>query len=352
MSTPTSTHNILLTGASGYLGGTLLARYSAADLPAHQKLFALVRSDAQAQAVKKYGAEPLLFNLNDEDAITQVIITHEISIILFLIDAGSARYQPVMIRALAQVKRTTNRDVHFLHTTGAKAFSGHAGHPTDVPLSDADPGLFELLGRPGKANSWLGRASGVNRTVIETAEAHGVNSYIFIPCIVYGPGEGFGNRISIQTQAIVKAAVGMRRVFRVDEGRPSWPVSHVRDTVGLYLELLRKMLRGEELGSGRQGYYLASSGSVVWEDLYEAMGARLAERGVVDDATVWDAKDADLERIGEIIGRPADFVPLEIGGKCTLEAHHGRQIGWVLQYGPEHILAAAADEVDLILENL
>lgn len=35
-----------------------------------------------------------------------------------------------------------------------------------------------------------------------------------------GKGEGFGNIISIQTVAIVKAAKGAGRVYRTDEGRP------------------------------------------------------------------------------------------------------------------------------------
>ncbi|PWY83339.1 NAD(P)-binding protein [Aspergillus heteromorphus CBS 117.55] len=345
-------HNILLTGASGYLGGTLLARWSAAQLPPYATLYALVRTEGQAQAVRQYGAEPLILDLEDDEAVTRAIVAHGISIIYFLIAAGNARYQPTMIRALAQVQQTTGREVHFLHTTGAKAFSGHAGHPTDIPLSDADPSLYDLLSCPKAAHPWLGRASGVNRTVIEAAETHGVRSYIFIPCIVYGPGEGFGNRISIQTQAIVKAAVGTKHIYRVDSDRPTWPVCHVQDTASLYLELLRRVLRGDKLDSGKQGYYLAASGSVAWEALYDAMGQRLAARGVVEDAAIRDASEADLERIGEVIERPKDFVPLEIGGKCTLEAHHGRQIGWEPQYGPEHILAAAAEEVDLILGNL
>ena len=82
------------------------------------------------------------------------------------------------------------------------------------------------------------------------------------------------------------------------------------------MELLRKMLLGETgLGYGRNGYYLAASGSVAWDDLYAAMGKRLAERGVVDDATVVDADDEALERIGEALGRPKDFVPVEMGGR-------------------------------------
>lgn len=53
--------------------------------------------------------------------------------------------------------------------------------------------------------------------MIETAEDYGVHSYIFIPCVVYGQGEGFGNSISIQTVAIVKAAKGAGQVFQPDE---------------------------------------------------------------------------------------------------------------------------------------
>lgn len=59
-----------------------------------------------------------------------------------------------------------------------------------------------------------------NRIVIDTAEEYGVRSYIFAPCIVYGEGEGFGNRTSIQDVAIVKAAKKIRQVYKVDSDHP------------------------------------------------------------------------------------------------------------------------------------
>lgn len=59
-----------------------------------------------------------------------------------------------------------------------------------------------------------------NSAIIETAETLGVRAYIVAPCIVYGEGEGFGNRISIQTVAVVKAAKAARRVYSVDQGKP------------------------------------------------------------------------------------------------------------------------------------
>jgi Na+-transporting NADH:ubiquinone oxidoreductase subunit NqrE len=71
-----------------------------------------------------------------------------------------------------------------------------------------------------------------NNVVIETAESVGVRSYIFIPCIVYGEGEGFGNLISIQTTAIVQAAKKTGAVYDVNAKgavriRPFYSVSSI-----------------------------------------------------------------------------------------------------------------------------
>lgn len=137
-------HSILLTGASGYLGGTVLARWKSANLPAYSQLYALVRSEEQGEMVRPYGAEPMIANLNDHEDLTEKIIARSISIIYFLVDAYTATHQPAMIRALGQVKQKTGKEVHFLHTTGAKQFSRHAGMPTDGPLLDTNPHLYDL----------------------------------------------------------------------------------------------------------------------------------------------------------------------------------------------------------------
>lgn len=153
-----------------------------------------------------------------------------------------------------------------------------------------------------------------NNTVIEEGERHGVRTYIFAPCIVYGRGEGFGNPISIQTVAIVKAARAMKRVYKVEEGRPSWPVCHVLDNTSLYFDMLRHILDGKDLGHGRNGYFLASPGSVAWDDLYKAMAAALAKRNVIADDSVVPANQGILEQMAEALECTPDFVPVQLGG--------------------------------------
>jgi hypothetical protein len=136
--------SILITGASGYLGGTLLSHLSHTPLPPQSTLYALVRSDSQASRVQAYGCTPLFLDFDDEAAVVKAIADANISIIFFLIDALHSGLQIPLIKALGEVRRKNGGNVHFLHTSGAKIFSGHAGMPVDRDVNDTDEGLYEM----------------------------------------------------------------------------------------------------------------------------------------------------------------------------------------------------------------
>lgn len=89
---------------------------------------------------------------------------------------------------------------------------------------------------------------------------------------------------------------------------------HVLDTTTLYFYLLRAILAGENPDHGKNGYYMASSGSVAWQDIYAAMAVALARRGIVDDATVKTADETALANMATAIGHPAELVRLMLGG--------------------------------------
>ncbi|KAK4062943.1 hypothetical protein Trihar35433_8738 [Trichoderma harzianum] len=354
-------HNILLTGASGYLGGSILAQLhnpssSSTGLSAHAKIYALVRSDAQAQAVRDYGAEPTSFDPGNEAAIESFILGHDVSVVVWFIDVVSVERQTLFIRALAKLRQQTGKGVHFLQTSGAKIFSDLAGAPTDKPLLDTDHELYEIQTEQQTRAPFpaFQKAVSTNNTVIKLADELDVKSYIIAPCIVYGKGLGFGNKISAQTVAIVRAAKEAKRVYRVDDDSPTWPVCHIRDNTDLYIRLLAAILsENDNIGHGRQGYYLPSPGSVAWDDLYARMAISLAKKGIVEDEQVKLADDTALETMSRGLNCPKAYVRVQLAGKCTLTPKHGTEaLGWVPKFAPEHILETAETEVELILKHI
>lgn len=74
-------HNVLLTGASGYLGGSLFAGLKSSGLSGCDKIYALIRSDVQKEAVQQYGAEPLSVSLTDAKAVRDVVMQNKISVV-------------------------------------------------------------------------------------------------------------------------------------------------------------------------------------------------------------------------------------------------------------------------------
>jgi hypothetical protein len=81
------------------------------------------------------------------------------------------------------------------------------------------------------------------------------------------------------------------------------------------VELLKSILRDEDLDHGKNGYYLAASGSVAWSDIYSAMAKALAKRDVIETADVNRADDAALEKMAQALECPKELVAVQIGGK-------------------------------------
>lgn len=109
--------SILLTGASGYLGGSLLTYLSThpLDPTTYSTLYCLVRTDEQAAVVQQYGATPLRFDHKDLEAVKKAVLEHNLGVVFYLIDAFSSAGQINFIKALGELKKRDDVDVHFLH---------------------------------------------------------------------------------------------------------------------------------------------------------------------------------------------------------------------------------------------
>lgn len=159
-----------------------------------------------------------------------------------------------------------------------------------------------------------------NCTMVEEAARGGVRSYQHLHTLRrVWEGRGFWqydfDSDSRHRQSRSKAAQALKKVYKVDEGRPTWPVCHIIDNTTLYLQILRTIMNGEDPGHGKDGDFLASSGSVAWDDLYTAVATAMAKRNAVDDDSVVPASKAILEQMGEALGCPPEYVTVQFGGQ-------------------------------------
>lgn len=81
------------------------------------------------------------------------------------------------------------------------------------------------------------------------------------------------------------------------------------------MELLKNILSGNNPGHGRDGYYLASSGSVAWSAIYSKMAEALAKREIIGSDEVKNADDEAVEKLARALNCPKELVIVQIGGK-------------------------------------
>lgn len=81
------------------------------------------------------------------------------------------------------------------------------------------------------------------------------------------------------------------------------------------MQILRQILLGSDIGYNKDGFFLAASGSIAWNDIYDAFAKALARRGVVDDSTVEHADETALKGMAEALGVDPSIVPFQVGGK-------------------------------------
>ncbi|KAK0458021.1 NAD-P-binding protein [Desarmillaria tabescens] len=338
---------LLITGASGYLGGTLLN--DLINIP-NVEIYALVRTESQASAVRSLGVRPVEFDLMNQTVIQKAVEELELTIVLHLADAFSFVPPEAFIRGLATVKQKTGENVHFVHTSGAKIFSSHTG--INQRLNDTDD-VYATQKTTKSPIPLMQTPVDTVTSILELGDELGVRTYIYVPPMVYGPGEGFGNKISIQFVGIVRVGLALRRVYQVANDTDEWPLCHIKDVTTLYMALASAILEGKDVPHGKQGgYYFAVNNEFSWKKLYESIAASLAKRGLVDDTAVIKPSAEDYDRIAQVQGGPREVVDISIAGRCALTGDNGKRLGWVPKYDVDHLYSVIDEEVEFILRHL
>ncbi|KAF6842782.1 nad dependent epimerase dehydratase family protein [Colletotrichum musicola] len=338
------TQNILVTGAAGYIGGSLVADFvSRKSGPISEAtIFAAVRSEDQIQKLAAVGATPVLVDLADEQAVRSVVLDNKIDIVIHNAGIIDPNFVPNLIKALGQRRKDDGVETYFVLSSVTTAFSEEGGWPYGQ-IKDSDDDLFEKERQiPG-----LHHARKNNVAAVELAEALGVTHFNMPIPLVYGRGTGEGRKISVNIPAMIRASIKDKVVHKFEkDGNP--PAVHILDLVALYALLTEKILLRESLPSGRNGYHFVFSHRVRWSAVTQRLAEILHARGLVDkpEVRLWPSFDAAADALGfprlymEAIGTST-------GDLVSVKPY---RLGWQPKWDEEKFMASMEDEVRDALE--
>lgn len=250
---------IFLTGASGYIGGSVAAALRAAG----HEVAGLVRTPARAEEVRAQGIEPVLGSLGDSALLERS--AREADAVINTADADHGKSVESMIAALSGSGKL------FLHTSGSSIVGDQAaGEPTDRIYHDDTPV------RPGPGR--VARVA-VNQAVLDAAR-NGVKAVVICPSLIYGTGHGV-HRESIQIPRLARLARKHGVARHVGRGENIWSNVHLDDLVDLYLLAVQKAPAG--------AFYYAENGENSMRQACEAISRALGFGGKTAPMSVEEA---------------------------------------------------------------
>lgn len=252
---------IFLTGATGYIGGSVGARLVAAG----HAVTGLVRSEEGARQLQARGMKTVLGTLDDAEVIAQAAREAEA-----VVDTAEANH-PGVVDVIAAAVRGSGKA--FIHTSG----SGIVATDARGELVDA---VYDEYSAFTPAFPRMVQRAAIDQVVFDCAR-DGVRSVVIRPTMIYGGGRGVRTE-SAQIPALIdnakKAGIGLH----IGRGENRWANVHIDDVVDLYLLALEKAPAG--------ALYYAENGEEALKDIAASISRMLGFGGRTRN---WSPEDAE-----------------------------------------------------------
>jgi len=240
---------IFVTGASGYIGGSV----AAALVKAGHSVRGLVRSQERGSAVKARGIEPVTGTLGDAALLARM--AGEADAVINTANSDDRGAVEAMLPALAGSGKP------FLHTSGSSIVGDMAGGERGEKVyEDATP----VQPLPGK----VARVA-IDRLILDAAKK-GVRAVIVCPTMIYGRGHGV-HAESVQVPRLIALAQKHGAGRHVGRGENVWSNVHIDDLVPLYVLALEKAPAG--------AFYYAENGENSYREIAQAISRMLGFGG-------------------------------------------------------------------------
>ena len=250
---------IFITGASGYIGGSIAAHLIAAG----HEVRGLARSADTADALGNRGIMPLRGTLEDDDVLANA--ARDADAVIDCANAGHRGAAEAMLKALVGSGKA------FIHTSGSSIVGTRAAGELREDVYDEDTPFTPPPARAARA---------ALDADIRGASANGVRSIVIAPSLIYGHGTGL-NPDSLQVPRLIALARKYGIAKHVGSGENRWSNVHIDDLVALYTLALETAPAG--------AFYFAENGENSMREVCEAISRTLGFGGRTQAMTLDEA---------------------------------------------------------------
>jgi nucleoside-diphosphate-sugar epimerase len=253
---------ILVTGATGYIGGSLATGLVAQG----HHVVGLARTGEAAEKLKKRGIEPLAGSLTDHGVLARAARTVD-----GVINAASSD-NPFVVHAILPQLRGSGKV--FIQTSGTSVVSTYdEGEPVERIFHEDTP----FTPMPEKATRVA-----IDRQILGSA-LDGVRSVVIRPSLIYGRGIGVEGA-SVQIPRLIEQARASGVARHIGRGLNVWSHVHIQDVVDLFLLALNAAPAGS--------LFYAENGEASMKTAVEAISRMLGLGGKTEAWAIEDAVTA------------------------------------------------------------
>ncbi|KAI9570710.1 hypothetical protein HD554DRAFT_2187866 [Boletus coccyginus] len=335
MSTKTQ---VFVTGATGYVGGSVLDRLLRHSTFATSEITALVRKADKAPVFESLGVKTVLGSYDDHALLEKQASLSDV--VIECADADNAEACAAILRGLKKRYEAAGNAPILIHTVTCVMDDTKGNYSTETVWDDTDVAKLDTI-----ADTQFHRNVDV---LILAADKQGyVKTYLVLPSTIYGFASGklvdlgVQNTRSIQIPLAVTAGILRKHAGHVGQGLNVWPNVHVDDVADLYIVLYDTILEGKT-GHGREGFYFGENGHYSFKDVSAKIGEVLYDLGVSKTPEPNTFTEEDHKQ----------FPPLSLlGTTCRCNASRARALGWRPKHTTEDLLKSIKGEVEWQLKH-
>ncbi|KAJ6597118.1 nucleoside-diphosphate-sugar epimerase [Mycena vulgaris] len=288
---------ILITGSTGYIGGSVLAAITAAH--PEYAITAILRKVSQRYVDAYPRVKTIVGDYDSADVLAKAASESDI-----VIHAGDSDHKGAMEALLTGLGRRTSPSF-LIHLSGtaciSDVYSGKYGVLNERVWSDVDD-IEELATLP---EDRIHRH--VDKLVWEAAATHGahIHTAIMCPPDIYGKGHGPAMTQSFMVPFFYDAILAHKSAFYLAKGENVRSLVHIEDVMSLYVSVVEEAVTSFETGIvrdecwGKNGFYFNSSSELAWKDVAAATGKIMASLGLIETP---EPKECSLEDVKGMLG--------------------------------------------------